>query len=178
MADKVTIARPYAKAAFEYALEAKTISAWQNFLALLAQTMQDSVMQKFCKNPYVTHNEIKKLLLNISSKNQDDAMRIFLELLTKRDRLSLLPEISMLFNYFYAQHENTVGAEVYSSVDLEKSQQEKLIKSLEKRLHKKVILNCHTDKSLLGGIIVRAGDLVIDGSLRGKLTRLTHDLVS
>ncbi|MDR3490545.1 MAG: F0F1 ATP synthase subunit delta [Gammaproteobacteria bacterium] len=167
-----TIARPYAAAAFEYAASAKDFSNWNVMLEKAAYIAADaSVMQLLC-NPQVSTEQLKDLFCDILKPVLNTQMQNFIWLLAENNRLVALPDIAMLFKTSLATQEKTLNAEVVSAVELDKAYQQKLTKALTKRFERQVELSYQIDPTLLGGVIVRAGDMVIDGSVRGKLTRL------
>lgn len=182
MSDNTTIARPYAKAIFEYALAEKQLAEWSAHLITLAQIILTPEAAQFIANPATTveqHIELLQGIVNTKS-NKSDALNNLIELLATNanKRLMLLPEISVLYEAHRAEQEKTLDVDVSSYSDLSNTQQEQLVESLSKRLQRKITLNISIDPSLLGGAIIRAGDLVIDGSVRGKLNKLSTGLAA
>lgn len=167
-----TIARPYAKAAFEYALEKSDLASWEAMLKVAAEIAQDETMLKMLHSPKVTHKELVSIFCEILGNRLDKEKKNFIELLAQYERLNALPEIVELFSAAQAQYEKTMDVELISAIPLEAQSQQKFIEALTKRLKRKVTLRCEVDPKLLGGALVRAGDMVIDGSIRGKLNRL------
>lgn len=178
MAELATVARPYARAAFEYALAGKSLPAWSSFLGAASQAVRDERVARLIGNPHVRTGELVELLVGVSLAS-DAAIaarehgRNFLQLLADNGRLHLLPQIATQFAAMRADHENTVDVELVSAVALSPEQQEKFAAALTKRLARTVRLHLSVDPSLLGGAVVRAGDFVIDGSLRGRVERLS-----
>ncbi|MCP0914882.1 MULTISPECIES: F0F1 ATP synthase subunit delta [Legionella] len=177
-----TIARPYAKAIFEHALAAKQLVLWSTVLKELALAVQEPDAKKFVSNP-TTSAELKtKLLLSIFAQadyqGEMNFVQSFIALLAENKRLMVLPDISALYEALRAEQEKTLVVQVLSFSELTPVQQERLVKSLSQRLHRQIALDIKIDKSLLGGAIVRAGDLVIDGSVRGKLNKLGTNLAA
>lgn len=180
MPDSTTIARPYAKAIFEYALAEKKLAEWSAHLITLAQAVLNSEAAQFIENPASTveqHSELLQALVKTKSTKNDPVTNL-IALLATNKRLMLLPEISALYEIHRAEQEKTLDVEVRTFFGLSAAQQEQLIKSLSKRLQRQVSLNIHIDPTLLGGAIIRAGDLVIDGSVRGKLNKLSTGLAA
>ncbi len=167
-----TIARPYAAAAFEYAASAKDFSNWDKMLETAAYISADNSVIQLFSNPQVTTEQLKELFCDILAPQLNEQMRNFIWLLAENNRLAALPDISLLFKASLAAQEKTLNAEVTSAVELDETYQQKLMKALTKRFERQVELTYKIDPTLLGGVIVRAGDMVIDGSVRGKLTRL------
>ncbi|MBI5447979.1 MAG: F0F1 ATP synthase subunit delta [Gammaproteobacteria bacterium] len=171
-----TLARPYAKAAFEFALEQKTVLAWQHFLHESAAVIDNPQTIAFQRNPHTTETQLFELVKGVLGDKIDEFMSQFLVLLTSRKRLALLPAIFSLFRDYHAEHDQHVDVDVYSVTSLAAPQLAQLSSKLEARLHRKVTLHQHIDSSLIGGLLVQAGDFVIDGSLRSRLRRLTYAL--
>lgn len=171
-----TIARPYAIAAFESALANNALAAWEALLNAAALVAEDPLVVRVLTNPAVSSKDLEGLFCDVLTSMLDDEKRNFIRLLAEKQRLAALPDIAELFRQYRAEHEKTLSIQVTSAIALESSYQTKLMNSLTKRLQRKVTLECHTDPTLLGGAIVRAGDTVIDGSVRGKLNRLLESL--
>lgn len=167
-----TIARPYMSAAFEFAEQKKDLAAWQKMLEQAAQVTLNSDVEKLLASPDISSVKICDLYFDILAKYLDEPKKNFLRLLAENHRLEALPDIAELFKQARDESEKEITVQVTSSTRLPDAYQQKLINALTKRLHRKVELECEIDPSILGGAIVRAGDLVIDGSVRGKLTRL------
>lgn len=172
MAELLTLARPYAKAAFEYGRSANDLSGWLKALGEAALVSQDAGMQKVLDAPNLTRkekgdcfNEVCGDLLNSNQKN-------FVSILADNNRLDLLPQISSLFELYKANQERTVDVDIQTAFEIVPELEAKLAKILAEKLDRKVTLKTSVDRSLLGGALVRAGDTVIDGSARGHLARL------
>ncbi|RUR08520.1 F0F1 ATP synthase subunit delta [Legionella sp. km772] len=178
MSDSTTIARPYAKAIFEHALAEKKLAQWSDYLFVLAQAVLDSQASEFIANPASTIEQQIELLNAVCSVKEDKALSNLIHLLATNKRLMLLPEIKALYEVHRAEQEKTLGVDVISYSELSSVQQQHLMDALSKRLQRNVSLKISIDPSLLGGAVVRAGDLVIDGSVRGKLNKLSTDLAA
>ena len=178
MADKSTIARPYAKAAFEQARDRKRLGPWSQALHTAAAVIGDSRVEDLLGNPRVTPEELATLVSEIAGAQLDDEGRNFVHTLADNRRLALLPEISALFDELKSDAEGIIDVTVTSAAPLDESQQANLAGALERRLKRSVRLQCATDPSLIGGAVLRAGDLVIDGSLRGRLERIAYELTA
>jgi F-type H+-transporting ATPase subunit delta len=172
MVDRATIARPYARAAFAHAQEAKALPAWSKLLAAAAIGAADSRVARLIGNPHVTGDELVDLLGGLSKHAAGEGGRNFLRALAENRRLVLLPQISEQFERLRADVENVVDVEVIAAREIAAPQKRKLEAALQKRLGREVRMHTRIDETLLGGAIVRAGDLVIDGSLKGRLERL------
>lgn len=177
MAEKSTIARPYAVAAFELAREQNDLARWSDMLGFAAVVVGDEAMQNYIGNPAVDQDTLTRLMLEVCADQLNDMGKNFIKVLVANKRLNVLPEIVVLYNELRADAEKTVDAEVISAFPLTEAQQNTLIEGLKKRLGREVNLVTKVDEKLLGGAIVRAGDLVIDGSVSGQLGKLATALM-
>ncbi|MFZ6047896.1 F0F1 ATP synthase subunit delta [Pseudomonas sp. CR3202] len=178
MAELTTLARPYAKAAFEYAQAHQQLAAWSAMLGLAAEVSQDDAMQSVLKAPRLTSAEKANSFIEVVGDKLDAQARNFVHVLSENGRLVLLPEIAEQFELYKAEQEKSVDVEVTSAFALSDEQQDKLAKVLSARLSREVRLHAVEDSSLIGGVVIRAGDLVIDGSVRGKIAKLAEALKS
>ena len=176
MAERATIARPYAKAAFEYARDANATAPWSLGLKVAAEIVADGRVAPLTKSPRVSAADLVSFITDVAGANLAAPMQNFVRILAENRRLLLLPEIAAHYEELRSEVENTVDVEVVSAVALNSEQQEKLSAALSTRLKRKVRMQNSVDAALLGGALVRAGDLVIDGSLKGRLQQLATDL--
>ena len=177
MAETTTVARPYARAAFEYASARKGgLKKWSGMLQLAASVSNDSAIRALLASPDHSAEEKADLFLAVCGNDCTKAGENFIRLLAENHRLGLLPEITRVFEELRAEEEKTVEAEMVSSFPVDDAQRDAIAAALSKRLNRDVVLNCKVDESLLGGAIIRAGDLVIDGSAQGKLAKLATAL--
>ena len=176
MAESITIARPYTKAAFETALAQGDLGSWSEFLALSAAVVADEDLKLALDNPALTAEKKAQLVVDVCSANQalSEQAKNFLSLLAENKRLSLLPDVSNLFETLKANQERSIDVSVISAFDLGNEQQDKLTQALSTMLAREIHITTTTDASLIGGVVVHAGDLVIDGSIRGKLGKLAE----
>lgn len=182
MSDNVTIARPYAKAIFNHALAQKKLAEWSIILQALADVVLDSNASCFICNP-ATPPALQTQLLQgvldqLNIKGDSDTTASLIHLLTANKRLMLIPDICTQFELLRAEQEKTLTAYVSTFAALPDEQQQQLIQSLSHRLQRHVMLEVSIDSSLIGGAVIHAGDLVIDGSVRGKLTKLGTELAA
>jgi F-type H+-transporting ATPase subunit delta len=177
--DWITVARPYAKAVFETAIEAggKAVTEWSDILAKLADAASQPEVLFFIKRPDILPKELTTVFSLVLNKKDDNAER-FIQLLAQTKRLGALPAIHTLYEQLRAEYEKTVEANVTAFEPLTEKQQAELIAALKKRLKRDIHLTTRVDKSLLGGAVVEADGLVMDGSLRGKVHRLTEEMMS
>ena len=176
MAEKATIARPYAKAAFESARSHNAFDRWSKVLATASSVVQDERVARLLSSPLVLPAQLSGLIGEIVGNGLDEHSRNFLATLAGNRRLALLPEIATMFEALRAEAENTADVHVVSAVQLNDAQKQRLAAALKKRLKREVRLHCEVDESLIGGAIVRAGDFVIDGSLKARLDRLAVEM--
>jgi F-type H+-transporting ATPase subunit delta len=177
MAEKTTIARPYARAAFSYASEHKDFARWSELLGAASAVVSDPRVARLLNNPKVAPAQLVELIADVAGSKLDEQGRNFLNTLASNRRLSLLPHIAKMFETLRAEVENVVDVDVTSAVALNDAQRERFAGALKKRLKRDVRLHCDVDAALLGGAIVRSGDLVIDGSLKARLERLASEIV-
>jgi F-type H+-transporting ATPase subunit delta len=177
MADMTSIARPYAKAAFEYALEHQQINAWSAWLQQLTQVVQDADCEAFITNPATTPEQQSSLLLavlkRLDKEATSDALHNFVGLLARNKRIGVLTDIADLYQYFRAVYEKTLTVDVSSFTSLSTEQLRNLAERLSQRLQRQVTLSVSVDPALLGGAIIRAGNIVFDGSVRTQLKKLS-----
>jgi len=184
MADNNTVARPYARAVFELANEAGNLGLWSESLAIAGQLLADSSLVEYLGNPQFNDEQRLEFLAGLFKKagarlfeGGDSKGTNFLKLLLENRRLAVLPEISEHFEALKAKVENTVDAVVTSAAELSKSQVGEIAAALKKRLGCDVNVETKIDENLIGGAVIRAGDVVIDGSLRARLEGLATALV-
>jgi F-type H+-transporting ATPase subunit delta len=172
VADTATIARPYARAAFHYARGDNALAAWSDLLAKVSATLADERVERLIGNPHVRTPELVEFLLDVAGATANANARNFLRLLADNRRLGALPQIAAQYEVLRAEVENTVDVTVTSALPLSAEQSAKLSAALAKRLKRAVRLHAEIDPALIGGAVVRAGDFVVDGSLRGRVERL------
>jgi F-type H+-transporting ATPase subunit delta len=178
VAERATIARPYAKAAFQYAQDAKAFAQWSQGLQAAAEIVADPRVAALTKSPQTSQDDLVSIISDLAADKLNPGMQNFLRVLAENHRLLLLPEIAAHYEELRSDVENTIDVEVVSAVALNGAQADKLSQALSTRLKRKVRMQNSVDASLLGGAVVRAGDLVIDGSLKGRLQRLATELGS
>ncbi|MCS6946869.1 MAG: F0F1 ATP synthase subunit delta [Steroidobacteraceae bacterium] len=178
MAELATIARPYARAAFDHARRADALSAWSAFLATAAAAVKDARFASLIGSPRVSPVQLAQFLLDIAGGAAPANADNFLRLLAENRRLPLLPLIAAQFEALRSDAEGIADVNLTSAVALTDEQRAKFVAALQKRLQRSVRLHCAVDPNLVGGAIVQCGDFVIDGSLRGRLERLATQMVN
>ena len=177
MADTITIARPYAKAAFDFAVEKNNVDQWLEMITFICLVASDANVVKMLKTTTAA-TEQANLFIALGGEQLDENGQNLIKVLAQNERLSVLPEVAVLFAQYRDEFMKQVDAEIISATELNDAQMADIAASLEKRLARKVKLNVSIDKSLVAGVIIRVGDLLIDGSIRGKLDRLSSQLQS
>jgi len=178
MADKTTIARPYAKAAFEEARGEKRLGPWSDAIRAGAAVVTDPRVETLLGNPRVTSSQLAQLVIDIAGSQLGDRGANFVRALAENHRLGYLPEIAVLFDEMKDEAEKVIDVTVTSAAPLDDGQRKTLTAALERKLNRGVRMQCHTDPTLLGGAVLQAGDLVIDGSLRTQLNRIAYELTA
>jgi F-type H+-transporting ATPase subunit delta len=178
MADRLTVARPYARAAFAEARANGGLGAWSGALARSAEAVRDTRVRALFGSPKVTAVQLADLIAGVAGGELDQHGRNFISMLAENKRLPFLPEISQLFDQLKAEAERVVEVAITSAAPMGDNERAKLVAALEKRFDRTVHVQAQVDPSLIGGAVVRAGDLTIDGSVKARLTRLAHDLTA
>ena len=176
MAELTTLARPYAKAAFEYAIEAKKLAEWSEMLGFAAQVVSDETMQELLTSPHFTKEDQLAAMLKVCEGKLSTEAGNFIKLLAQNGRLVALQEIEVLFNYLRSEFEKTIEAQITSATELSEKQITQIKEKLAAKLGRQVETSVEVDAELLGGLIIQAEDLVIDGSVRGRLAKLSETL--
>jgi len=172
-----TLARPYARAAFELARDADSLSDWSRALALAAAAVRDETMHDLIDHPQVGDDQMLSLFEDVLDDAADSAFKGFLRVLMHYRRLALLPEIAEQFEQQRRASEQRLKVNVTSAVAMKPEQLDRLTERLKSRFGTDIELETDVDSELIGGLIVRAGDKVIDASVRGRLERLENRLV-
>ncbi len=178
MAELSTLARPYARAAFEYAKDKGTLDQWAEQLATAAAVAGQERVSALLDNPALTGDKQAQALNDICGDDTSTEVKNFVRILAANKRIALLPEIHQQFALFKANLEKSVDVEVISAFDLDEATTGRLAEVLRGKLERDVKVSTATDKSLLGGVLIRAGDMVIDGSVRGRLNKLAEAMNS
>ncbi|EKF73246.1 ATP synthase subunit delta [Alcanivorax hongdengensis A-11-3] len=178
MAELTTIARPYAKAAFLFAQENNALDQWEQMLGLAAAVANDATMRAYLDQPELDDAVKAQAFAQVCGEDLNEGVRNFIAQLADNKRLALLPTILQLFHELLAEQKRMTDVELVSAFDLDDAAVEKLVAALKKRLGQDVNVSTSVDQGLIGGVIIRAGDTVIDGSVRGRLNRLAEQLNS
>ncbi|MEH6557613.1 MAG: F0F1 ATP synthase subunit delta [Oceanicoccus sp.] len=178
MAELSTLARPYAKAAFEFAVSAGELASWSDQLSVIAAVSQVEKIDKVLSSPSLTSEQQAEQFIGVCGDELTNSVKNFVNVLADNKRIPLLPEIVELFEQFKSNREKSVDVNVTTVFELDNDIQQKLSTSLSRKLDREVNLQTTIDKSLLGGVVIRAADIVIDGSVRGRLAKLAESMQS
>jgi F-type H+-transporting ATPase subunit delta len=175
MAELTTVARPYATAAFNFAIEQKAVAEWQQMLVFAAEVANNESVQELLTGSMAAE-QLADVFIKVCGDELNTNGQNFIKVLAENKRLSALPEIALLYAELKADYDKEVDVDVTSATELSDAQQSKISASLEQRLARKVKLNCNVDPALVAGVVIKAGDTVIDGSVKSKLNRLADAL--
>ena len=176
MADRLTIARPYAKAAFAQAQSEGQLGAWSEALNAAAVAVADPRVEGLIGSPKVTSDQLASLIAEVVGIAPGSPQRRLLDELAANRRLGYLPEIASRFDELKDEAEGVVDVHVTSAADMGADEQHKLQQALEQRFGRRVRVHAQVDPELIAGAVIRAGDLTIDGSYRSRLERLAYEL--
>ncbi len=176
MSEAITAARPYAQAAFDEAQKRGDLKGWSDALAAGAAIAANPEMAMVIANPRATARQLEDVMLAACSVKPGSAQGNLLRLLVENRRLSLLPEIAGMYEALRAEAEKSLEVTVSSAFELSDAQKQKIADALKKRMNRTISLNCVVDRQLVGGVAIRAGDKVIDGSVRTRLSEMANVL--
>jgi len=176
MAELVTLARPYAQAVYKMAIENKALPHWSETLEKLLQVVSNESIAALIHNTKVSRQELTDVITDVCGDEVDQEGKNLIALLIENGRIELIPEIVAVYEHLRAEAESTIEAEVRTAFPIAADQEQKIAQALKARLGCEVTIKSIVDKSIVGGAIIRAGDLVIDGSVTGKLAKLGHAL--
>ena len=180
MSELTTIARPYAKAVFDFAIEQRsidksTVKKWEEMLGFLAEVVENDTMKDFLTSSF-SAEKLADTVISICGEQLDQYGQNLIRLMAENKRLTVLPIVFKEFQHYVEEYNAIAEVQVTSAQPLSIAQQEKVAAAMEKKLARKIKLNCNVDTSLIAGVIIRTDDFVIDGSSRGQLNRLANEL--
>jgi F-type H+-transporting ATPase subunit delta len=176
MQDTGELARPYAIAAFERARDAGELAAWADMLQSLETIVRDPLMAGLIANPRVKRDRLADLVVDVAGKRLTRPGQNLVRLLAENGRLGLAPDVARIFDEERSRHEGRSEVTVISAFELDEGEKRRIAEAMGKRLGTSVDLAVEVDRDLIGGVVIRAGDLVIDASLRGRLRQLSQAL--
>lgn len=172
MSQAITAARPYAQAAFDEAQKLGDLKGWSEVLGGISAAVGNKDLQAAISSPKVSDEKLAGLMLSLAGDKVGQQLKNFIKLLVESNRLLVLPEIFALYEVLRAEAEKSVDVVVTSAYELNDSQKQKISVALKAKMGREIKLSCETNRDLLGGIVIRAGDKVIDGSARTRLSEL------
>ena len=178
MSSLTTLARPYAKAAFELALAEQSLAGWDDMLELASAIVTEESMAGLLENPDVSRDQVVAIITDAAGDSFNERFRDYLSVLSINDRLQLLPQVGALYRKLRQKAENRLSVKIVSAVPLDDDQAGLLKEALARRFECEIELDNEIDAGVIGGAVVYAGDQVIDGSLLGRLNKLSTSLVN
>ena len=176
MAENTTSARPYARAVYSHATETSTVADWGDALALMAAVTADASMQELLDKPQLSKEQKGDMVLKVLSDRINQQQQNLIRLMAENGRLRALPEVAEQFEAFRAEAEGKVEAQVISAFPLTPEQEQAITATLKSKLGRDVAITTSTDASLIGGVVIKAGDTIIDGSMKSQLESLAITL--
>ncbi len=174
--EATTIARPYAEAVFERAVETGTLDAWSEMLALLAAVVSDPAMAGVIDHPKLGGDQLAELIFDVCGDKLSSEGRNLVRLLIENDRIGIAGDIAAMYEQLKTEHEGALDVHVTSAFAMDAAQEQQLATALKEKLGREVHITSDQDPELIGGVKIRAGDLVIDGSVQGQLSQLANVL--
>ena len=178
MSSLATLSRPYAKAAFELASSAQALQPWDDMLTLCSEIVSEPSMAELLDSPHVSSQQFVSIITDAAGEQLSESFVRFLSVLADNGRLPLLPELTRLYGDLRREAEKRLSVKVVSAVPLDEDQQQRMSDALAKRFEREIELVNEIDADVIGGAVVYAGDQVIDGSLRGRLQKLSSSLAN
>ena len=174
--DAKTIARPYAEAIFARAVESDTLDLWSEMLGLLTAAAADPALAGLIASPKLDQAQMTELMLDIGGDRLSDEGQNLVRILVANRRMSVMPEIAGLYEERKAEHDGTLTVQVTSAFALDAAEEQALAEALKRKLGREIRIASEQDSELIGGFRLRAGDMVIDGSVSGQLSQLANEL--
>ena len=176
MQEKTTIARPYAQAVFEIASEENKLTEWSEMLRLLDSVVTDARMKVVLTSPTLDAAALSDFILGVCGNALSETGKVLVKVLANARRLQFIPELIKLYEQLRAEAEGVIDVDVTSAYELSPEQQATISVAMAKRLGRKVVITSYIDDSLIGGVVIRAGDTVIDASVKGRLKALATQM--
>lgn len=176
MSDFTTAARPYARAVYQQATETSSVESWSDALGLMSTVAGDAALTKVLDNPQLGREQKGELLIKVVGDKLNEQQKSLIKLMAENGRLKALPEVVRQFEVYRAEAEGKIDAEVVSAFPLNDEQEQAIAVMLKSRLGREITLSTSTDESLIGGVVIKAGDTIIDGSMKSQLESLALTL--
>lgn len=171
-----SIARPYAEAVFSHASENNKLDLWSEMLAFMSLAVNDENLSVLISNPLVESAKLADLLLEVGGGRLNQEAQNLVKLLAQNKRLIALPAIADQFEALKNQSEGAIDVEITSAFEMKPAQEQIIVSALKNKFGREVNISNKTDENLIGGIRIKAGDVVIDGSIKGQLQKLANEL--
>ncbi len=178
MSNVTTLARPYAKAAFDLADADNATGSWNDMLALASSLVSEESIAVLLQSPEVSGKQLVEVFSDIAAESFDDRFRDYLSVLAENKRFPLIPEIATLYQKLREEADKLLRVRVVSAFALDENQATRMKDALARRFEREILLESEVDSSIIGGAIVYAGGQVIDGSLKDRLTKLSNSLTN
>jgi F-type H+-transporting ATPase subunit delta len=178
MSNVTTLARPYAKAAFELAVADDATTRWNEMLDLASTLVTEKSLAELLQSPHIGSAQIVDILADAAGTAFDARFRDFLSVLAENKRFPLLPEIAVLYRRLREEADRLLRVKVVSAFALDDNQAKRLKDALARRYDREILLESEVDSSVIGGAVIYAGGQVIDGSLRDRLSKLSNSLTN
>jgi len=176
MAETITVARPYAVAAWRHAEAEGKADLWAEMLELMANIVRNETMATIVKDPRIDADRLVQLMLDICGGRINDTAESFVRLLVENGKLSLMPEVEAVFSALKSEAGGAVNGTLLAAYPVNAKFEQAIAGAMQKKLNREVNFTTEEDKSLLGGVIVRVGDMVIDASVKGQIESLANEL--
>ncbi len=176
MTDFTTAARPYAKAVYDLASQSSALESWGDALANLAAVVSDAQVSELLNNPEMGKQQKGEMVIQVLGDSLSEQQQNLVKLMAENGRLGLMPDVLEQYEVARARAENKVEAEVVSAFELSAQQTDDLVKTLKNKLGCDVTLTTTVDESLIGGVVIKAGDTIIDASMKSQLDSLALSL--
>lgn len=174
MSEANTVARPYAQAAFDEARRLGDLKGWSAVLAILAESLNNAEVRTVISNPRIDKSRVEELVVALCGNQLSAQQRSFIRILMDNHRLDVVTEILVMYEALRAEAEKFVEVTVASAFELSDAQQQKIAAALKVRMQREIRLSCKVDKALLGGVVIRTEDKVIDGSALARLGEMAN----
>jgi len=174
--EATTIARPYAEAVFNRAVESGDLDNWSEMLSLLAAVATDPAMSGLMTHPKLDKGQVADIVFDVCGKKLSAEGRNLVKLLVENGRLNLLADIAGMYEELKNQHQGALDVHVTSAYAMDAAQERQIGEALKKKLGRDINITSDQDPELIGGVKIRAGDLVIDGTVQGQLSQLANVL--
>ena len=178
MSNATTLARPYAKAAFELANGDNATDRWNDMLSLASALVTDETLANLLESPQLTSSQVVQVLSDTGGEAFDSRFRDFLTVISENKRFSLLPEVTNLYQRLREEADKLLRVKVVSAFELDEDQATRMKDALAKRYEREILLEIEVDKSVIGGAVIYADGQVIDGSLKDRLAKLSNSLIN